>query len=335
MCSRLRYRRRFGSKKEADGYEAYVKATGGEPAHLTGAQTDTYAAVAAQFQERSPDWFQANGDANAARTNAQRFDYAIQELGHLDIKAVSTSVLDKFVDKLLKRGPKRPGNRTVNRYLDAVAKVLRFAHQRSKRPDMPFVPRLENIGKTRKPVTQAAEAAICAWLEGHGKADHAFLVHVLGALGLRTGELWEITPEQIEDEGILLYEEQTKTDAPRWAYLNPIACRKLRAMVAANALPNHAQLWRSFKQAAEAVGESADLTLCCLRHARVTRMLSSDVDPMNVAKSVRHKSLQTTMGYFHPDKEALSKAAKKVPYAWGETEPKGAVVEFQPKKSAG
>jgi hypothetical protein len=91
------------------------------------------------------------------------------QIGNLDIKQITTSQLDKLVDKLVKlpgRSGKKLSNRTINRYLDAASVVLRFAHKRGLIPGVPHVPRLENKGNDRKlTLTFDMEDAICKWIE--------------------------------------------------------------------------------------------------------------------------------------------------------------------------
>jgi integrase len=328
------YKRRFPIKKDAEGYEAYIRATGEEPPHLAGPLAgDTYATVAEQWASRNREWFQARGSASGARTNTQRYQYAVDHLGHLPVTAVTTQVLEKFADKLLKTC----ANRTVLRYLDVVALVLSYAHDHRMLPaGKPKIPRPADEGMEREAVSQASENAICAWLVEHRPDGDAcaFLVRVLAATGCRTGELWKLRPEQIENDGFTLAKAQTKTNAARWVALHPEACRKFRAMIANGSMPDQARLARNFKDAVRALEESPTLSLYSLRHARVTRLIASGANVLDVAASVGHSSLNTTKRYFHADKERLAEVAKKVPSVWEEFDQKGVVVDFDAAKKA-
>jgi integrase len=322
----VRYRRRFKQKDQAEGYEAYVKATGQEPPGLAEAPAGSFREIAEQFKARNPDW--GRKDASAVL----RLEWVIEHLGAVDIKTVNTSRLDQMVDKLMRtpgRNGARLSNRTINRYLDGAAVVLRYASRRDL-IRMPEVPRLENKGNDRtETVSFDLEDAVCRWLEQHKDPRIAFVVRVFAETGMRRSELWKLAPEQVGNEALTLYKEQTKTGAARVVPLPSEMASKLRAMIAAGTLPQSYQVYRAFKEAAKACGASPELTLHSLRHTRVTRLIEAGVSDLLVAELVGHSSLQTTKRYAHPKHAALAEAANKVHQARGETTEKGTVVPFQ------
>ncbi len=91
-----------------------------------------------------------------------------------------------------------------------------------------------------------------------------------------------------------------------WAFLFPAAkpCQHPRTgeMVRYHVLPEVLQ--RAVKMAARQIGEEANLTPHCLRHAYATHALEMQMNPRAVQAAMGHKSLETTMGYLHA--EALS-----------------------------
>lgn len=326
-ATELRFRRRFQTKQEAEGYEAYVKATGQEPAGIAkGDPAGSFAYWTDKFLERNPEW------ARKDRSALQRLEWVKGHIGALDIKQVSTSTLDDLVTKLRKTGA---SNRTINRYLDAASKTLRFAHERSAIPGMPHVPRLADKGKDRTKVLSVdLENAICRWIEAHRDPRVAFVVRVLVATGFRAGELDKLQSWQVENESITLGKEQTKTDKSRTVYVDAEMATKLRAMIAAGALPNASQVYKIFKQAVKACGGDDELTVHSLRHTCATRLIEAGVDPLTAADILGHSSIQTTKRYTHIAFESIKEAMKKVHQPRGETEEKGAVLQFAFDKKA-
>lgn len=317
-----RWHKAFPSKGAADEAEAYYRATGNPPPSL-GAPTRSFGTVAEAFRLRNKDWF--DRDTSASQSNTQRFEYAVAHLGKLDIAAITRTELERFVDALVRKGC---ANRTVNRYLDAVMKVLKFAADHQHITHIPRMPRMPDKGIDRHALTEAQERVLCESMERRGKGVYAFLVHVLAEAGLRTGELWKLTPEQIEARGILLQKEQTKTHATRWVPLHPEACRKLRALIASGTMPDYAQLRSVFRATLKHCGETDRLSLYSLRHASITRKLAAGISPIDVAKIHGHSNIQTTKGYYHPDRDTLAAVVEKVPSVFGETPQSGAVVPF-------
>lgn len=317
----LRMRRRFETKKEADGYEAYVKATGQEPAGIAkGSPAGSFSAWTDRFLERNPDW------ARKDRSALQRLEWVRGQIGAIDVKQVTTSELDRLVTKLRKTGA---SNRTINRYLDAASKTLRFAHERDAIPGMPHVPRLADKGKDRtKVLSLDLENAICRWIEDHRDPRIAFAVRVLVSVGFRAGELDKLRPDQVENESVTLGREQTKTDKARTVYIEPEMAKKLRAMLAAGTMPKACQVYKVFKQAVKACGGDEELTVHSLRHTCATRLIEDGNDALVVAGILGHSSIQTTKRYTHPDFEVIKNAMKKVPQRVGETDQKGDVLPF-------
>jgi integrase len=329
----LRLRKRFQRKGEADGYEAYVRATGQEPPGSTEAPAGSFRMAADAFLARNPAWGSRD---NSAR---QRMAWVCDYMGTQDVKTITTPVLDKLVDKLLAtpgRAGERRSNRTVNHYLNAVAVVLGFAHERGMITAVPKIPRLPNKGADREAVlSYDMEDAVCRWLETHKDPRCAFVVRVLTETGMRRAELWKLRPEQVGNETITLDAEQTKTGATRKVPVPVEMATQLRAMVAARSLPNADHVYRAFKEAVKACGGDPELCLHSLRHTRGTRLMEANVDVRIIAQLLGHKVLQTTMRYTHPNDDVLAEAAKKVHQLRGPQDEKGVVIDLGARKSVG
>jgi hypothetical protein len=141
---KARHHRAYASKQEAEGVEAYIKATNTLPPQaLKGPVGDTFASVAERFKQKNPKWFAGRN----GQTNAQRFEFAVTHLGALPVTAIRMRQLEDFVDTVevrCGRADQPPANATVNRYLDAVSKVLSYAHKLDLIQGKPGFPRRDN-----------------------------------------------------------------------------------------------------------------------------------------------------------------------------------------------
>lgn len=329
----IRFRKRFATKAEADGYEAYVKATGGEPNAPLAAPTLTFAMAARRYREKTnPKW--SNNP-----TNRGRLDFAETHLGKLDVGAIRKAQLLDYVETIKARcgwAGKTVANRTVNLYLSVVNKVLKDCRDRDELAQgLPTLPRLEDIGEEREAVPLHIENAVVAWLAVNAGVTYAFLVRVLSSTGMRRDELFKLRadqieiPEQDENCGWMLQKEQTKKRRKRWVPLAPDACRKLKALKVANALPNAPQLAHQFKRGVKAVGGNPKLCIHGLRHATTTRLIESGANPIDVAELIGHKLASAQQGYYHPNKAYLFGVAKKVHTVEGEMPKSAEVVRLE------
>lgn len=341
----------FDTKNKADGYEAYVRATGEEPPHDAAAKHTgvTFSEVAELCKEaggpRRGKW--KNGKDPSVQ---QRLDYVVSVLGALDIAAVTTNELDKLV-KGLQRRPGYQGRPlsagTINRYLTAASAVLTFASQRGFIQGRPVVPLQEEDGAREATVSPALEDAIIRWLGDHAQPECSLCVRVLIETGMRAGELQAIAPEQITEDAttgedgeqhengwIALRRSQVKTKAARRVWIRPELARDLRALIASGKRPNAHTLARNFKSAAEACGDSGELVIHSLRHTRATRLLESGVDPQVTMEMMGWTSFNTMTRYRHVKPAMHVEAAKKVTRARGGTVAKPTVVPFPTQKIA-
>jgi integrase len=91
-------------------------------------------------------------------------------------------------------------------------------------------------------------------------------------------------------------------------------------------------LYDAFKLAVRDCGENSKLTLRCLRHTTVTRLLQSGAQGADVAKITGHivpGTVKMQLRYYHPDREHLFKVAKILHARLGETPQSGTVVSLR------
>jgi integrase len=345
-----RFRRRFETKKLAEGYEVFVRLTGEEPPTIAGSNASgrTFKQVAEECRDAGGP--KGKWKRGRDRSTLQRLAWLIERLGHLDIADITTRVLEDDVVKRLERSPVKKGIQmtagTINRYLTVASAVLHFAFDRDYIVKRPKVPLQHEVNKARDVLTSFdQDEAILGVMEGRGEHVEATCVRVLVETGLREGELvYQLRREQIEIETaedqsengwINLAGDQTKNIEARRVYIRPDLARELRAIMARGPLPNEARLLKCFKRACQTCGYSDNLVIHSLRHTRNTRLRKQGVDIKIRMTMLGHKTVTTSMRYDHIDTADQLEAAKKVENARGDRPQNvgpGVVVEL--KKSA-
>jgi integrase len=350
-----RFRRRFAVKKDAEGYEVYVKLMGTEPPTMEGEATSgrSFAQVAQECKD-------AGGPRGVWKRNRdpsiiQRVDYCVTILGHLDIINVTRKTFELVVKSLEKRpamGKKHKlAQSTINRYLNAASAVMNYATLSDYIPAKPKVPLAKERGKLQGILSDDQEANILETMKINGDVTEAFCVLVLVETGLREGELLghprlgqpplranQITFETDEDHNengwITLDNDEVKNDAARSVYIRPELGRELQILIRAKRLPKAFRLLKRFKRAAKTCGYPANLVIHSLRHTRNTRLRKDGTDIKVRMKMIGHKTVQASMRYDHVDTEDQLKAAKKLEKGRGDKGKTAEIVPFASKRSA-
>lgn len=326
-----RFRRRFDTKLKAEGYEAYVKATGEEPPGLFGEHVGgrTFAAVATELKDAGgPNGVWAKGKDKALE---QRLEYVCgSRLGALPITQVDYAAGERLVGELRKRpGPRGTPKTeaTINRYMDVVSAVLSYAERKGYIERRPQLPR-QKEPKRKQPTYKASQVeALIAWL----KPDHpeiALCVTVLASTGLRVGELLSLKREQIEDDFIVLDDpERIKNEETREVYLDPKLARELRGLIAARLLPSYVLMDKWVRKGNAAVGNFIARPIHALRAFAATRIVGAAGDVQIAKELLGHRNINTTLRYRHIDREAKRERAKNLSQITGNTT--GEVVELK------
>lgn len=305
-----RFRRRFETKKEAKGYEAYVRTTGFEPVNLKDAKLG-----GATFAE----WLDKMPPRPRDPSGAHRLDYLKGVLGHLTIPAITTTVLDKLVKDLAKRPAQSGGGKltlgTINRYLAGVSSVIKFAREHPEAGKEPVtnnavIPWSKEKGSRIHWFSLAQEEQLVPYLMGKGWLVEALTLRVLCATGLRWSEFSSLEPHQCQPEWVLL--DETKTDTPRDVPIDEALARELKAMVVRGELPEYGTTRTRLKEAVKACGFSPKLGLHNARHGAATRMVKLGIPLAVIQRFLGHKSITTTMKYVHVENDELHAAMKKL-----------------------
>lgn len=307
-----RYRRRFETKREAIGYEAYVKATGFEPVDLKDAKLGvTFAEAAAACRASNTTW--KRGRDNAGQ---QRLDWIIGRIGTMSLANITTQVLDGVVRDLEKRpakgraagGTMSPA--TINRYLSAASSVLTFARVRD--PHLPgcVVPWKAETGHRRHWLSDEQEAAVVRYLVGVGQLAEALAVRVLCASGIRWGEFSSVDAYSCQGEWIKL--DQTKSDTPRDVPIDAQLNAEFCAMIRRDERPKYTPMRRHLRAAVKACGYSEEIGIHNLRHSCASRLIALG-EPLSIVKDfLGHADIKTTERYVHVEKASLLSAMKKL-----------------------
>lgn len=316
-----RFRRRFETKKAAEGYEAYVKATGEEPDNLRDAKlsgptfAETVVLMRASRKEGSRD-----------PSGTRRLDYLVGVLGHLTLNAINTTVLDKLVSDLEKRPAQMTGkdkitDSTINRYLSAFSGVRTFAVARVKEGETPLpamvIPWRKEAGKRIHWFSQEQEEVLVAYMLGQGQMAEALSLTVLCATGMRWGEFKGLEPHQCQPEWVLL--DETKTDTPRDIPIDEDLASQLKAMVAMGKVPDYGLMRTRLKSAVKACGYSPKLGIHNTRHGTATQLIKNGTPLSVVQDLLGHKDIKTTMKYVHVENEDRKKAMRNLRPRRGET----------------
>lgn len=329
-----RFRRRFETKREAIGYEAYVKATGFEPADLKDAKLGvTFSEAAIACRAANTTWKRGRD-----KSGGKCLDWIIGRIGAMPLSNITTQVLDGIVRDLEKRPGRAKGTpmgpATINRYLSAASSVLTFARVRD--PHLPgcVVPWKKETGHRRHWLSDEQEASVVRYMVGVGQLAEALAVRVLCASGIRWGEFSSVDAYACQGEWIKL--DQTKSDTPRDVPIDAQLNAEFCAMIRRDERPKYTPMRRHLRAAVKACGYSEAIGIHNLRHSCASRLIALG-EPLSIVKDfLGHADIKTTEKYVHVEKASLLKAMKKLNPRRGETADIGSseVLTF-PVKSTG
>jgi integrase len=304
-------RRIFETRKAANGYEAYVRETGEEPAHLNEAKL-----VGPTFRECAEHCIKTNLTWKRGRdpSGRHRLDYLIDRLGPKPVAMITKDVLTALVQDLARRPAQRGGGKlsmgTINRYLSAASAVLSDARSRGLLEVQPVIPWQEDKGHRIHWLSEDQEKLVIAWLRAQNFHASALVVRVLCSSGLRWSEFISLESHQVQSEWIKL--DKTKTDTPRDVPVHPKLLGELRAMVTSGGSPNYQTFRTQLKAAFKACGLSPELGVHNLRHSTATRLTKKKTPTEIVRKFLGHKSVTTTMKYIHVEDDDLMEASRNL-----------------------
>jgi integrase len=207
---------------------------------------------------------------------------------------------------------------TLNRYLTAISSVTKYAEQKGYIERQPSLPWRKETKRRQATYTHTMEQAVVGVLRAEGHDVSAFLVEVLAIGGLRVGELLKARPEQI-DEGFVSLDDpsEIKNGEVREVYIGEENADKLRVLIRENRLPTYQQLYNYARAAVKKCGYEIKRPLHAIRHTTATRTVAEEGDIQMAQELLRHRNLQTTLGYRHISKEVRRARAKKSTHSVG------------------
>lgn len=350
------FRRTFERKKDAEGYELYVKLTGEEPptiAPSTGAPTMAEAVEMAKAM-KGPRGVWDPRD----RTLAQHLETITAVLGPVEVTQMGEAEFDRFKAKLDKQ--RAPGkahlhikDSTKNRYLTTLSAVLHCCEIKGWIKAKPTV-RLYREANAQRAILRSEDqdAVILRLMREAGATVEAQCVEFLVATGLRRGELCgnarkaplqshqitiETDSEGNENGWVNLGGAdgaQLKTNDSRRVLVDAGLAREMRALIAAGKVPDGDKLLKAFKAAVKAAGFPSSLVIHSLRHTRNTRLAGQNM-PVEIRMGVLgHKTVKTNMIYLRASDADQLKVAKKAERTAGSSTSTGEVVPFSPVRKA-
>lgn len=228
--------------------------------------------------------------------------------------------IDSWLDTLEAKGN---SDSTINRKISALSKVMKLAIAHGGLSHMPAMPkqRKEPVGRIRQ-ISPKEEQQMLTYLKVSGQEHFASIVGILIDTGMRTGELWNVRPDDIDlKTGVLMvYGTEGKGTKNGGIRSVPMTQRVRQAVVEALAIAegqrvfpySNGELRRCWDKMRAHMGltEDKDFSPHVCRHTCASRLVRAGVSIPVVQAWLGHKNIQTTMRYSHLYPQDLMNAVK-------------------------
>lgn len=235
-----------------------------------------------------------------AKTVWTNLEEADEIMGRPKLADVNTAMIEDY--KQVISQIVAPG--TVNRKMNALHKLLKWAYQRDYITKMPVFPWNKEDNTRVRWLKPEEEKQLFSLLPPKIAAFCEVLMHT----GLRRGELLNLKPEHIDGDYARIW--KTKTGKPRSVPLNERAkelCKQwLPFDLAPMTINNH---WLKARKTM-GLEHDKDFVLHMLRHTAATRMLDATGNIAVVSKLLGHAKITTTSRYAHVADEQLLEAVR-------------------------
>lgn len=223
---------------------------------------------------------------------------AIDIVGNIEPKNVTDKHVEKVIDTLK---AKKLSGATINRYLAALSKLLKYAHKRYDTFGMERMPHIEWNKETKGRVRYITKEEEAKMIELLKDSEYLSLYLFLMDTGMRLSEALSYTQEDIQSvDGktyITLY--GTKNGDTRSVPLTERA-----AKLGVNTF-QHLDYWKAentWKQLRKDMGLAKDkqFVIHALRHTCASRLAQSGKIELHIIKELLgHRSYNTTLRYSH------------------------------------
>lgn len=235
-----------------------------------------------------------------AKTVWTNLEEADEIMGRPKIEDVNTALIEDYKQAL----SQLVAPATVNRKMNALHKLLKWAYQRDYIARMPvFTWNKEDNTRVRwlKP---EEEEQLFKLLPPAVSAFCEILMHT----GMRRGELLRLKPEHIDGNYARLW--VTKTGKPRSVPLNDRAMELCKQWLPFGFSEFVVHKEWSKARAAMGLEHDKDFVLHMLRHTAATRMLDATGNIAVVSKLLGHAKITTTSRYAHIADDQLLEAVR-------------------------
>lgn len=261
----------------------------------------------------------AEGHHKAARDFEQRVKLILPAFGNRPACSITTSELQRWMDRMSEERSWTPGTR--NRVRSSLSTVWREAQRAGKVRENParLIRRAkEGLGRVRF-LSAGEEAklkeATLRVISGRLRSGELCILQLDVALhtGMRRGEQFSATWDQVDLEKGFIYLSETKNGSDRYVHLNSKALgslRRLRELHDEKRLAGDAPLFigrrgkpihdpkRWFETVVKLSGLEG-VTWHVLRHTFASRLVMAGVDLKTVQDLMGHKSIAMTARYAH------------------------------------
>jgi integrase len=217
------------------------------------------------------------------------------------VHRITTGMIEDIAEAWVASGT---SEKTVNRRLSCLSRMLTWAHQRSWLIQVPYIPKYKEKAGRLRWQTPEEEIEMLNLLRGLDLDDLADVVAVLADTGCRRGELLGLKWEDVDDGWIRLWE--TKGGAARSIPLTKRARRIIDSREARGddgpfTAVSPRSLENGWNKARKLMGLENDkgFTPHCLRHGCASRLVQNGVPLLTVKELLGHAKWETTLIYAH------------------------------------
>ena len=298
-----RYRKDWPTKREAELWEAQVKAdllAGKEPI-LAQSQVKGAATLGDMLRVVSDTHWNNTRSAQVLTFNGQE---CVSFLGaDLPVSRVDPQAIAALVARLKAKGN---SNATVNRKLAALSKILTVSEEHGHLIKKPKIPRLKEMSGRLEYWTVEMERLALDWCRQFGRDDLADYIGASIDTGLRQGEMLRVTKRDIDwtQTPPILTVWIAKSNKPRSVPLTRRAAEILKRRTHSDTPKafdmTQWQIRHQWDQMLEGLGEEASDGMGSphtLRHTFGSRLAQRGVPMREIQELMGHSSLQVTMRY--------------------------------------
>lgn len=216
-------------------------------------------------------------------------------MGRPNAEDVNTLMIDEYIFKL----KPRLCNGSVNRKLNSIHSLLKWAYERELLPKLPKFNWQKEDNERVRWLSIEEEKQLLSKLP----PDLSAFCEILLLTGMRRDELRLMKKEQIDGNFARLW--KTKTGKPRSVPLTPRAKELMEQYVPFNL--HRMYIFRQWQKVRKEMGleKDKDFVLHMLRHTAATRLLDTSKNIVIVQKLLGHSQLATTSRYAHLSDDLL------------------------------